>query len=266
MLQEALTQLAEQAVGAAGVKNRTLVFPVPGSSTKSMIATVNKDNSVDYEKVDHEPPKRSVKLLSIDQVAPFVAFYDERYKTRPTVWIDRNAIRVVCDDQPGSYREDKAHCDLLLTGEWNILLNLAGLDFTQKALVRFLRLDMANAQTEQSQELLRVCRSMNCKVFHVSNGSVGHKGESIGRSIDAEVQSDNGEIPERIEFRVRVFDDKALQQVYPIRVEVTINAQEGTVNLSPNPRDMQMAEDAEREKIESLVSTGLEVPLFHGTP
>lgn len=266
MLKEALEQLAAQAEGAAGLKNRVHVFPVPGSRTKSIIATMNPDDTIQRTEVHHEPPKRSVKLLSIDQVAPFVTFCDERYETQPTVWIDHNAVRVVCDDQPGSYREDCATCDLLFTEEWNTLLKIAAMEFGQKALVRFLRIDMAGAASEESQELLRVCRNMNCKVFQVSNGSVGHKGESLGRSIDAEMQSDAGEFPERIVFKVRVFDDKALQQVYPIRCDVTLNPQEGTVQLTPLSRDMQLAEDAEREKIEALVSSGLEVPLFHGTP
>lgn len=264
MLEEALRTLQDTAVNAAGLDKKVYVFQVPGEKRKQrrLLQTIK---GIDEQVISMDPPDRSASLHSVDQILPFLEFAQERYQYQPTVWVGTESIIVVCDDRIGSHRADKAICGLSYTPEWRLLRQLHTQDFTQKQLVKLLRMELSAAATAESQELLRVARSINSKVFQVTNSASGRQSESIGKSIDAEMQSDAGDFPEVIAFSTNVYDDSALQQRYTVAVDVTLNPQESTVTLTPRVAQMREFEVAEREKIKSLLD-GLNCPVFLGTP
>ncbi len=263
MLKELLTGITDLAQKAAKVDRHIHITKLDGK--KEYLLTMQDGGG----KVTHEarlpdhPPRRHA-LHSVSEIGGMVEhFHNENPETLIVAWIGREQVTIVIDDD--GFRENKIVCPQTYTPEFSLLTEMREQEYTQKELVRLLRVDMATAETESSAELLRVARVINTKVFQTGHGVIEKTRASLGKDIEAEVRSDAGDIPDEVKFRINVYDDPALQTIYSVTCRVEIDPQAGTFFLLPVAKELQLFEQQEKQRIRELLQD-VNCPVFLGEP
>lgn len=267
MIAEALQLFKTAVEGAAGAASKAHFTMIDGRPRE--VAKVGADGSVTF--LDAAPPDRRHVLASVAQVPTFVEFATEKLNGRPSVWYDASGVRVVVVDDAPSHRADFAAVDFDHDQTFVRLSNLAGTWFPQKAFVRLLRVDLADAATESSLNLLKVSRVIGFSESTGSHGTVELGRQSLGKDIESQIRSEVGDFPDSVTLNVRIFDDPFLTRRFEITCAVDVNPREGTFNLAPLPGQLSEAVDEQVRLIgvylDSHESIGeADVPLFNGRP
>lgn len=142
------------------------------------------------------------------------------------IWVAEKSVEVA-----GNF-ESAVDCNfasLPLAGSraWLTLAEQRGKGVRQKDFVRLLRGPLADSFDSQ---YLRVFQSMDFQRKNDGGRTLSHKGESLGRSIESAAQGRDGEIPERITFRIPRFDFSG-SPIVLITVAIEIDAEAETIML-----------------------------------
>ncbi len=142
------------------------------------------------------------------------------------IWVAEKSVKVAIDS------ESAVNCNfvsLQLDGSraWSTLCEQRGKSIRQKEFVRLLRAPLADSFDNQ---YLRVFQSLDFKRKNDGGRTVSHKGESLGRAIESIAQGRDGEIPERITFRIPRFDFHG-SPIVEITTAVEIDAEAETIML-----------------------------------
>lgn len=262
MIADALKLIQSTAQQAASAAGQLSVIELPKEPDR--YAIVSADGS--FEIRDAAPPPRAHVLGSLDQVDDFVASVSERFGATPTVWYDGDGIVVVIHDTEASQRRDAAKLKFRPTSTWTELCHHAEEWLPQKEFVRFLRITLADAATDSSRQLLRVCRVIGFSNSAGVASTVEHGRQSLGRDIEQQVKSEVGDLPEEITLNVRIFDDPSLTRRFAIRCAVDVEPRNATFNLCPLPGALGDAVDEQLDLIGRELTDSVECPVFRGKP
>jgi hypothetical protein len=234
ILADAIGAVAELAVKANGSQDK-VEFVRPPSEPEHVYVAVGTDGTISRFAAEPKPRKHNLAT-----VAEVVDFSQEKGEPETTViWYDRSAVVVILDD---ATRRDVARVNLQYTPQLGRLLKLEKDKpaFNQKDFVRLLRIDLAGCLTDA--RLLEWVRSVRFTSTANAAGVMRHGRESMGRDIDDEVLSEQGQdCPEEVLLNVRIFDDPILTRVWPIRCAVEIDAPNQTFGLVPLPLQLHDA-------------------------
>lgn len=262
MIAEALNVIQDSARLAAGAVNKVAVVTLPQEPKK--YAVVKADGTVEFR--DVAPADRKHCLGEIGEVAGFVKFAEESLKGKPSVWYAPDGVIVVVADAPDSHRADRAVAPLIGTQTYATLLAVGAKWLAQKDFVRLLRVTLADAATDSSQQLLKAARVISFSATSGGKALAEHGRQSLGRDIEEQVTSEVGDIPEEVEFNVRLFTDPGLTRRFPVRCAVDINAKDATFNLCPLAEQLDDALSQQLELIGEQLRGEVACPVFRGKP
>lgn len=236
-----LQQIQKTAVEAAGVEKKVAVRDVPAERGRRYLLV---DNEGESEFVSAPPPDRGHVLSSLEEFPGYLAYAREKLNAKPVVWYSDKHVIAVLDDSPESYRSDWVRLHFEETPEFTWLRNATdggSETMSQKQLVALLRTTLSACATPSSTELLKVARNLSATTSTTAGGRIENHRESLGRDIENEVRSDAGEIPEFVEFRVRVLTDRLMRAESVIRCMIEIDPRTLAIQIFPRPEDIRTA-------------------------
>lgn len=265
-----ITSLARDSVAA---KDRVAIIKLP-DEPPGVYGVIYPDGTLERNYAD--PPPRNHQLLSVDQIPGIVEAFSayevsngagELRKQHPTVWLSPTSVIVLEDDHAESLRLSKAVCPLKWTPEFAFLKSCSERDneLSQKEFIRKLRILLADALGEQLDSVVKVMRDIKFGSRSEGAGSVQRGKESYGKSIEAQVYSEVGQIPEELVLSVRVFDDPALKVRYPLRVALEIDTAANTFSLLPSQQAITNLLDEALGGIRDLLGK-IDCPVYYGIP
>ena|GEM_PF-2583978 len=261
---DVLRSLQETAVRAAALDS-VRVIELPGEP-RGVYGVVDKDGQLEVREI--RPTPRDHFTISLDDFTEAVMHYKGK-EFDPTVWYSAaDGIVAVLEDGKESRRQDRVRLLLKRTPPFAWLAEKAqGEWLPQKAFIRKLRVELGDCLTDSSNALLRSLRLVTFKTTQTGYGKVSAGQESLGRDIEEAVGVDQGELPEVVNFKVRVFTDACLTRQHILACSLDVNAQEATFNLTPIGLAAQQILDDELIHIgERLEGALTDVPVFGGVP
>lgn len=260
---ESIVSFANKANATKSIKDTVQFTEVPGDQ-QYIVTTVDDEMGITHEWRDKESPWRNHSLESVGDIQKLVEAMQLRVEDAdPVVWIGQGRVTIILDDK--GIRRHRVRCEQHYTEEFSLLSKLREKEFSQRDLLRLLRVDLASAATESSEVLRKAAKVINSRVLSTTHGTVVKNRESMGREIDSEVISADGDIPDTVQFRCEVFDDPAFRKIYTFTVRVELDPKEVTFHLLPLVRELRDAENEQRQHIQSLLSS-LTCPVFLGEP
>lgn len=270
---ESLKHVTELSRSAVAAKEKVAILELP-KEPPGVYGVILADGT--FEKHYAEPQPRDHKLLSVDQIPSMVADFagrevsnaDEIFRNQePSVWISPASVIVLEDDTAESLRNSRAVCHLRITPEFAFLKSCSERDneLSQKEFIRKLRIVLADALGEQLDSVVKVMRDIKFGSRSEGAGSVQRGKESYGKSIEAQVYSEVGQIPEELVLSVRVFDDPALKVRYPLRVALEIDTSANTFSLLPSQQAITNLLDEALNGIRELLGK-IDCPVYYGIP
>lgn len=268
-------EIRQLAVDAAGAQSQVHCLALPGSDgRRHLLATLETEQGDDGQpvrllktrEIASNTPRRQHELHSVGEVARFCSYAAGDLSGRPVVFVGEHRVVIVIDDRPESYRENRADVVFQRTPEHELLDNLARQMFSQKQLIRLLRVELAECATASSQQLLATSRRIVATTSSKASGEVRNGKESIGRDIEAEILSSAGEIAEEVEFSLRLFTDPELQRRHTITCAVEWDPATLTCQICPRPGDLRRAVEEELSALYTRLEGDCECPIFLGSP
>lgn len=263
-LKDSIELIQDSAVAAAGARNKIEIVKLPGEP-EYIYGVVNAAGELERHETVAAPRKH--RLLGVDQVGTFVTEMSSRLECEPTVWYAPDGVRIVLDDGKELNRHGGGIVPLVFTPQFARLKELEkGVKFGQKEFVRLLRNQLVDCMTEDLEKLLRSVRSLNFSSQRGSSATINQGRESLGLTIEAEVASTVGPIPETVTLQVRVFTDPSLIIQRKILCSMDADASDNTLCLTPLPMQLDTALQDEMEHLHRLLEGAVEVPVFYGVP
>lgn len=143
-----------------------------------------------------EKPTMTRIVHTLDDVSRLISEFGGK---KPTVFVEEDGIICVLDDGD---RLEKVLMQFELSDQFRVFEKLKhGLQ--QRELVRILRTSLAGCV--EHNEFLKIVRQLEFDVNRNARGSVSHTKESLGRSVDKEVRTKAGDMPEEISVRLPLF-------------------------------------------------------------
>ena len=142
------------------------------------------------------------------------------------VWVSEKTV-VAVNNYGDPASTDKATLQLVGSRAWETLAWWNGKGFKQKEAVRLLRGPLADTFDGQH---LRVLKNLDFTRKSDGSRTASHKGESLGRSVEAATQSRDGDIPEVIAFTVPRFDFEGSPTI-TIKMAVEVDGEADTISL-----------------------------------
>jgi len=263
-LSESIQLIQDTAVKAAGAKGKVDLVKLPGEPDY-VYGVVDANGRM--ERVEAAAPPRKHVLHSVDQVGDFVSRMADRLSCESTIWYSPIGVAIVLNDSPALNKEGTGYVPLKHTPQFLKLRELEkGVKLSQKEFIRLLKNHLADCMTEEIEQLLRSVRSLNFSMKSANEGRYAQGRESLGLSIEQEIASTVGPIPETVTLQVRIYTDPSLILRRPVRCAMEADASDNTLCLMPLPMELDNALQSEMEHLESMLEAGTEVPVFYGTP
>lgn len=212
---DALKYLVE--TGKALAEPKTV--KLPGGRTMTMFG-----DSIDIAETDPVPIMDTLETLQD------LAIWLERYATEagiddrfpPVVMVGAFSVQAFVRRET-HHDKATAHVPIPFSAAFDAIRVLCTDGMKQKEFVRALRGPWANSIDGQ---WLPVFRRMDFQRLQTSTRAVGPKGESLGRSVEMQAQSAEGDIPEQLTFRLPVYQLPELsQQELRVALEVDVDAE-----------------------------------------
>lgn len=270
----ALKFLAEQAQAAAGATGKVQVLQLPGLPEGTGFV-YGPDGKI--EEIAVPRPWRQHTLLSVAEIPAHLAHWEklhdsdteDAYLPHPAVWYCPDQVAVVLDDNPDSHRRDLITCPLEYTDAYRLLQRCADghqRAWEQKEFIRVLRTTLWDCLGDQAGSLLATLRTVS-GMSRTSVESDQQKDRSnMGVSVEKEIKSKHGDIPEEVVLHVRVYQDPSLQTQRRIRCALESDPQSLQFWLIPLAGQLEDALHAEMAFISQLLDSELDAPVFYGRP
>ncbi|TXH46017.1 MAG: hypothetical protein E6Q97_30425 [Desulfurellales bacterium] len=263
-LKDSIQLVQQSAVEAAGARNKIEIVKLPGEPDY-VYGVVKATGELERREAAAAPRKH--QLLGVDQVGVFVEDMENRLECQPTVWYAPSGVRVVLDDHKDLNRYGGAVVPLVFTPQWTRLKELEkGIKLGQKEFVRLLKNHLVDCMTDDLEKLLRSVRTLNFSSNRSGSGTINQGRESLGLSIEAEIASTVGPIPETVALQVRVYTDPSLILRRQILCSMEADASDNTLCLTPLPLQLDNALQDEMEHLHRMLEGAVKVPVFYGVP
>lgn len=214
MIEQALA--FQHSLGKKSAEAKTLDLP----GNKLLLVKPSGESEI----IDKGPALRNDRVASLASLVDWCG--NNGIEEQLDVWVsDKLVLAVNGYNNPAS--TDKATLSLRESSAWATLLLWNGQGRKQKEAVRLLRGPLADTFDPQH---LRVLKNLDFTRKSDGSRSVTHKGESLGRSVEAASQSRDGDIPEVIAFTVPRFDFEGSPTVF-IKMAVEVDAEADTISL-----------------------------------
>lgn len=221
--------------------------PIPGDDRYLLI---------DGEKHELPPQRREHTVECLDTFIDAV----KHYGTKASVWHDDGAIVCLIEDED---RRDTVRLPLAYSDQWAELTAIAGKPLAQKQLVLFLKQKMRGAIDDT---LLAAVRRIEFKRRSDGSGNIQHGKESLGKSIEAEVQGIDA-IPEMAVANVAVYSTPGCEIKSGVGLSLDIDVEAQQFSLTPFADEIPTAINVVQAAIHDLLVESLgDTPVFHGTP
>lgn len=262
---EGLELIADLASKASGAATNVAVIELP-QEPKGVYGLAKADGSFEKIVADTAPP--SYTLSSIDQVVPFVEDATSRLNADPTVWFSAAGVIVILEHK--SLRPDlrpRATVPLRPSPEFAVLQREASKETWRdpKQFVSFIRTTLPDAIND-SEGFVQLLKSLRSNYTESGRSQISQGRESLGREIDAGIESDLGDIPDMVNCHVRVFDDPAILRKQGVRCVLECNPRTTEFRLVPVAADLTAAINAEMQSLGTLLKDNVKCPVFFGTP
>lgn len=149
-------------------------------------------------------------------------------------------------------RQDQVVLELLKTKQFETLQELKHRAFTQKALIKFLRVDLDGTGADR---YVQAFRNLVWNRSGKSAGVVNHADESMGRSIEDKVATNGEALPEELNLNVAVYVNPDIVVIARIKVVVIINFEDQQIELAVPPSEIDNAKKEARGYVRDLVET-----------
>jgi hypothetical protein len=213
------------------------------------------------------PPCRKHFVQSLEDLIT----YARTCQADPVIWHGGGAVTLILDD---SDRRDLVVFTLSWSAPWNKLRQIEDQDapvaFTQKELIRLLRFYL-----KANEVLITAFRRLSFQAIIGGAGDVGKSRESLGRTIEAEVQG-AADLPEEIVVRVPIYTNTGEREEYPVRLLLEYDGQAQRILLLPEPGALDQLQEQHQADIHSRLSAALgeddpqdnakAVPIYFGKP
>lgn len=180
------------------------------------------DGSV--ERVDEVPPDFIFDTPDLDSFATAI-MARQIDKVQPLICVGSDAVIGFVDP---TKRRDRFKLRLHRSAELQSLMAL-GSPTKQKEAVKILRDDLFDAC---DAGLLPAVRSLDFTRRNDGGRTIEHGRESLGKSIENKVQSKNGEVQERYQFRVPIFATPFDDTVFDFACTVDLDAANETIRIN----------------------------------
>ncbi len=263
---ETLQLLQDTAQKAASAHDKLALVAMP-TEPYAEVRLVLPDGTAE-EAVVNIPPRKH-RLGNVAEVARYTALAELTIlMTDATVWYNRQSVNVVFNDRhDDDDLRGRATVDLVESPE---LVELRRFESGEKWLGQkefvFLCRSKFNRCLENADQFLRTIRSIKFYANESGHGNIQKSRESLGRSIESEVSSEFGEIPDEITLNVKVFTDATLKGTRPIRCAFDVDQQTGKMRLVPLAGEIESAVDAEVETIGEMLGNSVKLPIVCGQP
>lgn len=229
MLLDALKYLVAMGRESAAVQK----VPLPGGKTllvhRDGVEVLNDNRITADDQVD-----------TLVDLVEWIAAYGVAEET--TVLIGDVFVTAISNRFEGHER-DKAIMVLRVSDAMKTLLSWG--QKTQAETVKALRGPLAGSCPPG---VLGIFRRLDFQRNNAGGKSIGHTGESLGKSIEAKAQSLGGEIPEEIKFTVPVYEFEG-SPMAEVLMAVTVNAATERIELDPVGDTFIQAEQSARAEI-----------------
>lgn len=220
MLKEAIDRLAELGSEAAGIEVQHLC------NRKLLVR-----QGTTYSTVEKDPLPRDHVASDLDG---FVNLVEDLSEGAGIIFVGETEVIGILDSDT---RDDLVRMPLVRTRALDAALELA-VPRDQRTVISKLREELYGCCDER---LLAVIRRLDFSRTSDGRSHVQHGRESLGKSVEAQVQSSDGEIPEITVFNMPAFKDPLLVSEIEFRCAVTVDPANEKLSFRP------MGEQLERE-------------------
>lgn len=216
----------------------------------------------EYTERSKDLPSRSHVVESVSEVSSYVTnFGDNSDEPNPVVWFSEDGVVAILDDD--TYRRDRVVRPLEQSPAMVAIRSTDAMD--QKALVRMLKTVWYDS-LENVDELIRVISSLDFSSTSGGSSTVSGTRATIDRSIENEVRSQAGEIPERLIFNVRIFEDADLVVRRTIICALESEPGSPVFRVIPLAGQIRDALDSEMAHLRTILERDAKWPVFWGVP
>lgn len=213
---QTITSLARQSA-------ETKVLKVEGSHRKLIVS-----QNGTHEWVDIDPPLRKCSLIGFDDVVATVT--DSGMCPKPEVWVGPRGVVVLPDRDD---RHERLTLEPAMSERFELLVGLSGKrgGMSQRDALRMLRLQLNGTGVGAVETALR---RLTFQRRSDGGGSIEHGRESLGRSVEAEVQQADS-IPTEFTVTTPVWVNPGMRSLtsVPVQVGVFLDLEAETVELRP---------------------------------
>lgn len=218
-------------------------------------------NDRELERIDI-PQTWSSKLHSVDQIPDAVAAFSVKQ-------IHIDGLKVVLLLKMSDIRH-RVTVDLIPTAQWERLNSLAGETFDARGLQRMLRLEFGDCIDSEGERLIQWLSKVEFRNGETVRTESKRDRESLGRSVEAEVASEYGEMPSVISVAPRVYTDRALIANRSIPLQVDFQPLHAKFQLVPMPNSLEDNAAEELRDLQTLICNSLgeaheDLPVLFGS-
>lgn len=231
MLKEAIDRVAELGVSAAGIEIRDLC------NRKKLVRKGNV-----FEVMTMDPPEKRYEALDCDS---FVAMVNA-LAADPIVLIDGVAVLALLDENE---QEGRVFLHLSPSRAFKAL-DAIGSPTDQKKLIAYLREELAGCIEPR---FLAVVRRLDFARRNDGMAHVQHGRELLGKSVEAAVQSAEGEIPEVIVVTLPAWTEIGFDSTIQVRCAVSVDPVNEKITVRPIGEELQGQLMAIRDKLRAFL-------------
>jgi len=210
-----------------------------------------------HEEIAVPPPFRKHLVGSLTDLIS----YAEKHP-KGVVWHSHSAVVLLLDDED---RRDSVVFPLDISDAWKKLKELDAemTPLSQRDFVRLLRFYLG-----ASPATVTTFRKLTFQSQVNAVGEIQKTKESLGRSIEAEVQG-TSDLPEELIFNVPIYENIGERQLYPVRLFLEYDAQAQRIYAVPEPGVLIELEETHQADIRQRLGAGLDkkdIPVYYGRP
>lgn len=251
MLQEAIEQITDMAVEAAGPK----IVAIPGDPTRLL---VNANGKCEMHVLPPAHRKHTVRTL--DDMVLITERASGVWGGKPVLWHDRASVVLVVDD---GERRDVVTMPLQIAETYATVEKLAARKFTQKEFVQLLRVSLRGCVVDPT--LLPAVRELKFKKNASGTSGIQHGRESMGREIESEIVGADA-IPEEVVLQTRVYNNPDVQYMAKVTCALDIDLESESFTLRPMPDQLEEAVQGAQNEVRTRLEEIKDVQSFYGTP
>lgn len=226
-IDQAIQKVADLAIRSASMVPTVVSLP----ERAGVYAIVNpKDGSITARV--REPGWHEESLETVAELGHFIQTYA---RGNSAVFVSSTDVVFIYDQGD---RRDRALCGLVVTEEFDWLLQKSGTVMGQAEFVRLLRITLART-LDSNPGLLPLVRQIKFTVGQDGETNIQHGKESMGRSITAKLMGVEA-IPEEVLLQVRVYENGPNLKA-TVRTAIELDAANQRFKLTVFPGELEKA-------------------------